>query len=113
MQRKVVDMYRKKLYNESTIFAGKGRVMKNSSKQERQSIEARRDDEQSGDSMSIENQRSMLTRYAKENGLEIIDWYIMTDGAVPTLTGLVSNGWRATLRTGKIRCPFHCSKRKH
>lgn len=35
-----------------------------------------RDDEQSGESMSIENQRSMLTRYAKENGLEIVEWYI-------------------------------------
>lgn len=32
-----------------------------------------RDDEQSGDSMSIENQRSMLTRYAKENGFEVVD----------------------------------------
>ena len=35
-----------------------------------------RDDEQNGESMSIENQRSTLTRYAKENGLEIVDWYI-------------------------------------
>lgn len=35
-----------------------------------------RDDEQNGESMSIENQRSTLIRYAKENGLEIVDWYI-------------------------------------
>lgn len=35
-----------------------------------------RDDEQNGESMSIETQRSTLTRYAKENGLEIVDWYI-------------------------------------
>jgi len=78
MQHKLVDMYRKKLYNESNRFvAGKGRVMKKQ-QQTRTAIYCRlsRDDEQSGDSMSIENQRSMLTRYAKENGLEIIDWYI-------------------------------------
>lgn len=35
-----------------------------------------RDDEQSGDSMSIENQRSMLTRFAKENGFEVVECYI-------------------------------------
>lgn len=35
-----------------------------------------RDDEQSGESMSIENQRILLQRYAKENGFEVVDVYI-------------------------------------
>lgn len=34
-----------------------------------------RDDEQSGESMSIENQGSLLERYAKENGFEVVDIY--------------------------------------
>lgn len=51
-----------------------------------------RDDEQSGESMSIENQRSMLTRYAKENGLELWIGTLMTDGAGPTLTGQTFKG---------------------
>ncbi|CAM3279435.1 MULTISPECIES: recombinase family protein [Paenibacillus] len=34
-----------------------------------------RDDEQSGESMSIENQRILLERYAKENGFEVVDIY--------------------------------------
>jgi len=34
-----------------------------------------RDDEHSGESMSIENQRILLERYAKENGFEVVDIY--------------------------------------
>lgn len=32
-----------------------------------------RDDEQSGESMSIENQRILLRRYAKEQGFEVVE----------------------------------------
>ncbi|QTH40268.1 recombinase family protein [Cohnella sp. LGH] len=34
-----------------------------------------RDDEQSGESMSTENQRILLERYARENGFEVVDIY--------------------------------------
>lgn len=34
-----------------------------------------RDDEQSGESMSIENQRILLRRYAKEHGFEVVEVY--------------------------------------
>ncbi|WP_027087980.1 recombinase family protein [Cohnella panacarvi] len=34
-----------------------------------------RDDEQSGESMSIENQRFLLRRYAKEQGFEVVEMY--------------------------------------
>ena len=35
-----------------------------------------KDDERAGESLSIENQKRMLEKYAHENGFEIIDEYI-------------------------------------
>ena len=34
------------------------------------------EDERSGESLSIENQKKILEKYARENGFEIIDEYI-------------------------------------
>ena len=45
-----------------------------------------RDDEQSGDSNSIVNQKKMLERFATEQGLPISVIIRMTDGREPILT---------------------------
>lgn len=35
-----------------------------------------RDDERDGESLSIENQRAILTNYVREQGWELVDTYI-------------------------------------
>ncbi|MBJ6364077.1 hypothetical protein ACFOQM_22910 [Paenibacillus sp. GCM10012307] len=51
-----------------------------------------RDDEQSGESMSIENQRILLERYAKETVLMWWRFTRTTAGAAPTLTVPIFSG---------------------
>lgn len=45
-----------------------------------------RDDEQSGESMSIENQKILLQRYAKEHRFEVADIYVDDGWSGTTLT---------------------------
>ena len=35
-----------------------------------------KDDDTEGESVSIENQKLLLTQYAKERGLEVVDYYV-------------------------------------
>jgi len=39
-----------------------------------------KDDDTDGESVSIENQKLLLTQYAKERGLEVVDYYVEFSG---------------------------------
>ena len=53
-----------------------------------------RDDENYGDSVSIETQRTILRQYAAEHGLHVFSEYVddTMAGAAPILSGPVSSG---------------------
>ena len=50
-----------------------------------------RDDDLTGDSNSIINQKKLLEDYAKEHGFTIVSTLLMTAGLAQTLTALIGN----------------------
>lgn len=60
-----------------------------------------RDDESQGESLSIENQRRILTNYVQENGWSIYDTYI-DDGISGTTFDEHPNGNKTTCRANSI-----------
>ena len=60
-----------------------------------------RDDERQGESLSIENQRRILTNYVQENGWSIYDTYI-DDGISGTTFDEHPNGNKITCRANLI-----------
>ena len=49
------------------------------------------EDERLGESLSIENQRLILQKYAEEHRFPNVQFYVMTDFQVQILTALTSN----------------------
>ena len=63
-----------------------------------------RDDESYGDSVSIETQRTILRKYAAENGLRVVDEYVDDGWSGTNFERPSFKRMMADVDTGKVNC---------